>query len=334
MKFSAYIKYLREKKDFTQEFVATKLEVTITTVANWENDRARPDYQMLSKISDLFDVGIDDLIIKLANDIEDNNIVLENQKFKYIDIFSSDFDSSSIEGLYFTNEEQEVFLTIAMHSHFRSSPASDLLFISKDLLSVNQILQKFKKFSLFGLNDSKKWFLTSRGSIILEIILKNKNLFNVYKLNLCDFIDVCKIFNIIDSATWTTKIMILKKAENNFVIERYINKNDKWNKYYLTKNEKWCEEDSYRYHYSEYKSYEEIYASTLNSDWFEITKSELTDPRYKIEKEAYEKKIKFYEEHKDEAELTKPADFEILYERKIALSDKGLAFYNKLTEVV
>lgn len=62
MNFGSEITELRKKNDLTQEQLAEKLNVTRQAVSNWENDRNLPDIEMLIRISDEFDVSLDELI--------------------------------------------------------------------------------------------------------------------------------------------------------------------------------------------------------------------------------------------------------------------------------
>jgi repressor LexA len=57
------IAQLREKRGWTKTFVAQKLGIkTMSTYANWEYGLRKPDPDMISKISSLFDVTTDYLI--------------------------------------------------------------------------------------------------------------------------------------------------------------------------------------------------------------------------------------------------------------------------------
>lgn len=62
MKFGEKLKQLRRDNGLTQEALAEKLYVTRTAVSKWETDKALPAIDSLKLISELFHVGIDDLI--------------------------------------------------------------------------------------------------------------------------------------------------------------------------------------------------------------------------------------------------------------------------------
>lgn len=54
--------YFRKKQGFTQNDVAHHLNVARTTYTNWEANRAEPDISTLIKISDLYNISLDNLV--------------------------------------------------------------------------------------------------------------------------------------------------------------------------------------------------------------------------------------------------------------------------------
>lgn len=56
------IKSLRKKNNITQEELAEKLSVTRQAVSNWENGKTEPDIETLTKIAQIFDTSIDELV--------------------------------------------------------------------------------------------------------------------------------------------------------------------------------------------------------------------------------------------------------------------------------
>lgn len=69
MKFNENIRNLRREKDYSQEYLAEKLNVTRQTISKWENGAAMPDLKKLTEIADFFNVSMDSL---LGIEIEDN----------------------------------------------------------------------------------------------------------------------------------------------------------------------------------------------------------------------------------------------------------------------
>lgn len=56
------IRSLRMQKNLSQEELAEKLDVSRQSVSKWENDTATPDLDKLVKLSDLFEVTLDELV--------------------------------------------------------------------------------------------------------------------------------------------------------------------------------------------------------------------------------------------------------------------------------
>ena len=62
MKFGERLKQARIRADLTQEQVIKKIGVTRQSLSNWENDRTYPDLASVVKLSDLYQVSLDDLL--------------------------------------------------------------------------------------------------------------------------------------------------------------------------------------------------------------------------------------------------------------------------------
>lgn len=56
------IKNERKKLGITQEELAEKLSVTRQAISNWENGKTEPDIETLTKIAQIFDISIDELV--------------------------------------------------------------------------------------------------------------------------------------------------------------------------------------------------------------------------------------------------------------------------------
>lgn len=69
MKFNENIRNLRRERDYSQEYLAEKLNVTRQTISKWENGAAMPDLKKLTEIADFFSVSMDTLLgIEIEND--------------------------------------------------------------------------------------------------------------------------------------------------------------------------------------------------------------------------------------------------------------------------
>ena len=60
--FCNNLKNARKMALLTQKQVATMLNVVESCYANWEQGRTEPNIEMLRKLSDIFNISIDELI--------------------------------------------------------------------------------------------------------------------------------------------------------------------------------------------------------------------------------------------------------------------------------
>lgn len=63
MNFGEQIKNIRKEKNMTQEQMANILNVSRQAISNWENNKNFPDLEMIIKISKLFSLSLDKLIL-------------------------------------------------------------------------------------------------------------------------------------------------------------------------------------------------------------------------------------------------------------------------------
>lgn len=66
--FSIRLKVLRQSRNLSQKELAEILKVSTGTVGNWEVGLREPDFQMLTKIADIFNVSCDYLLDRFSND--------------------------------------------------------------------------------------------------------------------------------------------------------------------------------------------------------------------------------------------------------------------------
>lgn len=79
MKFDENLRNLRKDKDFSQEYLAEKMNVSRQTISKWENGTAMPDLKKLTELAEFFDTSMDELLGTSApvynsvnNDLADN----------------------------------------------------------------------------------------------------------------------------------------------------------------------------------------------------------------------------------------------------------------------
>lgn len=62
MKFDENLRAFRKQKEFSQEYLAEKMNVSRQTISEWENGTAMPDLKKLTDLASLFDVSMDELL--------------------------------------------------------------------------------------------------------------------------------------------------------------------------------------------------------------------------------------------------------------------------------
>lgn len=71
--FSIKLKELRQKHNLSQKEFAEILKVSTGTVGNWEVGLREPDFEMLIKIADMFNISCDYLLDRFSNTQEQEN---------------------------------------------------------------------------------------------------------------------------------------------------------------------------------------------------------------------------------------------------------------------
>ncbi|MCG7419199.1 helix-turn-helix domain-containing protein [Macrococcus epidermidis] len=76
------IKVLRNNHNYTQEDLAEKLNVSRQTISKWELGTSEPDLNMIIRLSELFSVSTDYLILG-SDYVESENEVNSNQNMNF-----------------------------------------------------------------------------------------------------------------------------------------------------------------------------------------------------------------------------------------------------------
>ncbi|WP_332842942.1 helix-turn-helix transcriptional regulator [Paraclostridium sp. AKS73] len=84
MEIGNKLKKSRLESKLTQENVAEEIQVSRQTISNWENEKSYPDIISVIKLSDLYNVSLDELLKGDSEMIkhldESTNIVSSNKK--------------------------------------------------------------------------------------------------------------------------------------------------------------------------------------------------------------------------------------------------------------
>ncbi len=94
------IKELRIKSRFTQSELAERLGVTKSSIASYENDSRQPSYEVLIKISQVFNVSIDSLLLNRSGitlDIDG----LKREQVKLLELLIANYKKGNLIEEYF-----------------------------------------------------------------------------------------------------------------------------------------------------------------------------------------------------------------------------------------
>lgn len=75
---------LRKEKEFTQDDIALKVNISPQAVSKWENDISMPDISILTELADILEISVDELLgrssqktVKLLEEKDINKMVLK-----------------------------------------------------------------------------------------------------------------------------------------------------------------------------------------------------------------------------------------------------------------
>lgn len=71
IKIGKNIQAIRKSNGYTQEKLAEKIEVSVRYISDVEQDRAKPSYEVIIKICNLFQVGLDQIFSQYLK-VKDN----------------------------------------------------------------------------------------------------------------------------------------------------------------------------------------------------------------------------------------------------------------------
>ena len=120
------LKKEREKRNWSQKFVAEKIDITNTVLSNYERDYRDPDTETLKKLADLYGVSTDYLLGLTDNPQPKKSVIVAGQEIEL------------------TQEELKLFEELKKHPILFHDLASDPEKKVKELIK----LQKMKKILL------------------------------------------------------------------------------------------------------------------------------------------------------------------------------------------
>lgn len=117
MKFNENIRNLRRDKDYSQEYLAEKLNVTRQTISKWENGAAMPDLKKLTEIADFFSVSMDTL---LGIEIENNDKEKESSSNNNENNYNTEYQKRYTEQLFSIAYQNQYEQNIANHKALKT----------------------------------------------------------------------------------------------------------------------------------------------------------------------------------------------------------------------
>ena len=353
MEFNQLIKTNRENLGLTQEALAELLNVTATTIQNWERGQNQPTLSNLKPIAEALKLNP----LQLGNSLirnENNQLSSDflETKFKWGHLLPNEFNVENITNVCLNSEEVELLKVIRLFNLFEANPISELIKIQPDYDCLLTSLNLLESQKLFIFKDSyyKRYNsydgevinirhgLTDFGVRVHDFIKNNSyDSFNLFNLNLYDFLWVSSE-NYDDIKQLYSQITSIERlvTEGEIVLNSYSwEKNDNyyreevycWKKVIYIESDFIYEEPKYYYDNERNKD------TRIPSDYFEIIQKELTDSQYLAEKESYLKKKDYYDKHYELIEgLTPPSPFEFLYEEFAIPTQKAIDFVVELNK--
>lgn len=161
MKFGEHLKQARLNKNLTQEQVAQEFAITRQTLSNWENEKSYPDINSLIKLSDYYQLSLDELLKEdtgMRETLQKREVVsnLKQVKKKLIIAVIVLFISTGILLVKSTNFIIKILSWLGY------------LMLCSAMIDINN----FDESQSLGLEYGWQKFLTSRkGGIIFTIVL-------------------------------------------------------------------------------------------------------------------------------------------------------------------
>ena len=103
IKIGKNIQEIRKSNGYTQETLAEAIEVSVRHISDIEQDRAKPSYEILIKICNIFNIGINQIFSKYLNKTENKTLEYSIAGFDKL----KTKDKETIENLimYFNKQE-------------------------------------------------------------------------------------------------------------------------------------------------------------------------------------------------------------------------------------
>ena len=104
VKIGKNIQKIRKSNGYTQEKLAEKIEVSVRYISDIEQDRAKPSYEILIKICNLFNISLDQIFSKYLK--VTNNKTLEYMLSGYDKLSNEDKKTIEYLIMYFNKNDK------------------------------------------------------------------------------------------------------------------------------------------------------------------------------------------------------------------------------------
>lgn len=334
VKLNEYIKSLREKNALTQEQAAEKMAVNVATIRNWESGRSIPDMQNIKHISKAYQISISILLQKMAEAIEET---IDEPATETIDVcpwthlLPEQFNYAELEAMRLSLDEAKMLINVKLNSLL----GGDLAQLSiADFDSKAEIIEAFNCLIDKGLikrNYDNEPIPTELGETCLNLIKDNfLYLKNIYLLPFSEFLNVCSKFNLLTfkyyddnySYTHPRSYSLIECLKQLYSSETYLDEYKREKSHYSYNSD---------YEYKHIKN--DALINGLDDKYYTLEYIEWDNVDYKADREAYLKKLAFYEENKELIDDLKPPRLvEERMIRKVIPTQLTIDFINELNK--
>ncbi len=106
IKIGKNLQKIRKSYGYTQERLAEEIEVSIRYVSDMEQDRAKPSYEVLIRICNLYKIGLNQIFSGYLTDT--NNKILEYSLSGYEKLSNEDKETIKYLIMYFNKKSSDI----------------------------------------------------------------------------------------------------------------------------------------------------------------------------------------------------------------------------------
>ena len=187
---STYVKRCRENAGLTQAQLAEKMDVTVTSVQNWENGKTKIDLSRITDLALVFNVPAEDLIKEML--IEEN----KKRQDRWPDFLFDDETNDIIDTLHLNYAQQELFgLLYIYDAEYLKKPEIDFNTLGEDLKKIPYgFIDKVGSIRFMNQVDGLyKVIKYVKSDFLIKVLKQNSEAeFNIRKMTkeqICEFID-------------------------------------------------------------------------------------------------------------------------------------------------